>query len=466
MTNFDLTDIINLIKIKAGDVLSDNYGGDNNFYRNNNFYINDNFYINEINENENNKKNNANRWVYTTLYEKKQFIFVMLLISCAVLLQFVLLGELSKMLYNAWSGYFDYYLNPGSIFYHFFASMTNDELNNFVNNISEIAVYIISFAVVYTLLIFFLRKASVKTDIAVENRVSFKFRLPKNTWALLIVGLSIVYLCGMLSNFLDNLLGYAGIEKVYFDTPLLPRTWYGIVIYIVALIFTPAFFEEIFCRFLLLNSLKKYGNGFAIFTTAILFGILHGRTDAFLYATAIGLFSAYIAIKTKSIWFSVILHAFVNAMTLVWGYISEIKSLSDNSLETIYQIFSIAIFTFSVIYIISAVIIKKKNLTLTEHRNCVYIRKSRKFLLFFNILTIIFLCLSVYQASQEYSVSGGGSSNSSNPSDSSGSNGLEIISLSAPRHSELDSESQNTVIPEIAGQAGLTAGQYNDERGF
>ncbi|MCL2771811.1 MAG: CPBP family intramembrane metalloprotease [Oscillospiraceae bacterium] len=382
------------MKLKVGDSLSDNY----NSYDNN--------------KNNINKKNNANRWVYTTNYDKRQFIFTMLLISFAVLIQFILLGKLSELIYNAWNSYFQYTFNPRSIFYKFFMSMDSDEFNNFISSISEIIVYIISFAVVFTVLIFFLRKAAAKTDMYVQNRVSFKFRLPKNTWALLILGLSIVYLCGMISNVLDYFFRFFGIDKIYYDTPLLPKTWYGFVLYFIAIVLTPAFFEEIFCRFLILNSLRKYGGGFAIITSAILFGMLHGRTDAFLYATAIGLYSAYIAVKTKSIWFSIILHAFVNAMTLVWGYISELKSLSSDHLDIIYLLFSCAIFIFSIVYLIITFIIKKKNLTLTKHINYVYIRRSRKILLFFNIATIIFLCLAIYQASQDYSISTGSSGSS------------------------------------------------------
>ena len=353
-------------------------------------------------------KNNANRWVYTTNYDKKQFIFTMLLISFAVLLQFILLEKLSELLYNAWNSYFNYAFSPGSIFYKFFMSMSDDEFNNFINSISEIIIYIISFAAVFTVLVFFLRKTVAKTDIYIQNRVSFKFRLPKNTWALLILGLAIVYLCGMISNVVDYFFHFAGIEKIYYDTPLLPRTWYGFLLYFISLILTPAFFEETFCRFLILNSLRKYGNGFAIITSAVFFGMLHGRTDAFLYATAIGLYSAYIAVKTKSVWFSIILHAFVNAMTIVWGYISELKILPSDKIDMIYLLFSGAIFTFSVVYLIIAIITKKKNLGLTKHRNYVYIRKSRKILLFFNIATLIFLCLAIYQASQEYKIKPGG----------------------------------------------------------
>lgn len=329
----------------------------------------------------------------------------MLLVSFAVLLNFILLDKFTEALYNSWSRYFSYYFNRDSALYKFFMSMDEDEFNNFINNITAIIVYLFSFIIVYIVLIFFLRRASVKTDTYIQNRVSFKFRLPENTAALVILGIAIVYACVLLSWVFDVFLGFFGIEKIEFDTPAFPKTVYGVILYFAASVIAPAFLEEFFCRYLILNSLKKYGGKFAIIVSAVFFGFLHGRTPAIFFAAAIGIYSAYIALKTKSIWFSIILHAAVNLLSVIWHYISELPFLTDEMFDILFWCFSAAIYLFSFVYLIILAKNKsRKSLSLPKHRDYVYMSRGRKVIMFFNVVTIIFLFLAILQAAQEYAM--------------------------------------------------------------
>lgn len=90
----------------------------------------------------------------------------------------------------------------------------------------------------------------------------------------------------------------------------------AIIRFIQAVIFAPIF-EEFWFRGVALESLRPYGNGFAIFLTAILFGITHANLAQFFYATAIGVFLAYIAIHTGSIIVPMILHAMMNGISAI-----------------------------------------------------------------------------------------------------------------------------------------------------
>lgn len=90
----------------------------------------------------------------------------------------------------------------------------------------------------------------------------------------------------------------------------------AILRFVQAVIFAPIF-EELWFRGVVLESLRPYGNGFAIFLTAILFGITHANLAQFFYATAIGVFLAYIAIHTGSIIVPMILHAMMNGISSI-----------------------------------------------------------------------------------------------------------------------------------------------------
>ncbi|MDE6733380.1 MAG: CPBP family intramembrane metalloprotease [Oscillospiraceae bacterium] len=102
----------------------------------------------------------------------------------------------------------------------------------------------------------------------------------------------------------------------------------AIVRFIQAVIFAPIL-EELWFRGLVLESLRPYGNGFAIFISAILFGITHANLAQFFYATAIGLFLAYIAIHTGSIIVPMILHAMMNGISSITSLIITDPDVSN-----------------------------------------------------------------------------------------------------------------------------------------
>ena len=96
-------------------------------------------------------------------------------------------------------------------------------------------------------------------------------------------------------NPLDQILGGAG---------LIP-----IIIFVVIL---SPIVEEIIFRGILLDKLRGYGDKTAIVFTALTFGLLHGNLSQFFYAFVLGLIFGYIAIKTNTIQYTIILHIIVN----------------------------------------------------------------------------------------------------------------------------------------------------------
>ncbi|MBP1755384.1 MAG: putative rane protein [Firmicutes bacterium] len=75
--------------------------------------------------------------------------------------------------------------------------------------------------------------------------------------------------------------------------------------------------EEIIFRKLLLNKLRKYGDIPAILLSAIAFGLFHMNVAQMFYATALGIIFAYVAIRTNSIRYNILLHILVNSMGVV-----------------------------------------------------------------------------------------------------------------------------------------------------
>ncbi len=75
--------------------------------------------------------------------------------------------------------------------------------------------------------------------------------------------------------------------------------------------------EELIFRKFLIDRVHKYGEGIAIFVSGFLFGLFHGNFSQFFFATGVGLFFAFIYVRTGKIWYSILLHMVVNLSTSV-----------------------------------------------------------------------------------------------------------------------------------------------------
>ncbi len=97
--------------------------------------------------------------------------------------------------------------------------------------------------------------------------------------------------------------------------------------------------EEFVCRGVILGSLKKYGNWWAIFITAALFGLMHMNFYQGPYALLIGMVLGYVTVKTGSIWCAVLIHMINNT----WSVMGEMVYEYLPGLTGIYDVLSILV---------------------------------------------------------------------------------------------------------------------------
>lgn len=93
----------------------------------------------------------------------------------------------------------------------------------------------------------------------------------------------------------------------------------GFVISIVYTCIIAPVTEEFFFRGMLLKVFSKANQRFAVFATAVFFGLAHGNLPQFLLAFLLGLFLAHITLKHGSIIPSIVVHIFVNTFVTVMG---------------------------------------------------------------------------------------------------------------------------------------------------
>lgn len=94
----------------------------------------------------------------------------------------------------------------------------------------------------------------------------------------------------------------------------------GTLFYLISTCVFAPLGEEFVCRGVILGTLRKYGNWWAIFITATLFGLMHMNFYQGPYALLVGLVLGYVTVKTGSIWCAVLIHMINNT----WSCLSEV----------------------------------------------------------------------------------------------------------------------------------------------
>lgn len=135
--------------------------------------------------------------------------------------------------------------------------------------------------------------------------------------ALLLMCIPIIYL-GMylgvkVTSLIDEYTGYNSSEslnKLIIGSDLLSNfIFLGLLAPII---------EEILFRKLLIDRIVKYGEGIAVFTSALMFGLFHGNFTQFFFAFGVGLLFAYIYCRTGKIRYSIALHMIINMVNSVF----------------------------------------------------------------------------------------------------------------------------------------------------
>ncbi|MBO5163434.1 MAG: CPBP family intramembrane metalloprotease [Ruminococcus sp.] len=109
---------------------------------------------------------------------------------------------------------------------------------------------------------------------------------------------------------------------------------------IVSITLLAPIFEEILMRGALLGNTKRYGTWSAVVSTGIFFGLLHANYPQIPFAAVMGVFSAFMVLKTKSIIPSLIVHFTINTiggvMSLFTGNV-DLEEMQNGNINVIME---------------------------------------------------------------------------------------------------------------------------------
>lgn len=121
----------------------------------------------------------------------------------------------------------------------------------------------------------------------------------------------------MLANFPANIV--ANIEKAFGFNPdlSLPLTNDPAVLalYFITLAVAPPIVEELIFRGIILQSFRRFGDGFAVVASAMLFGLFHGNFVQMIFAFIAGLVMALAVVRTNSLLPSILIHFCNNSIS-------------------------------------------------------------------------------------------------------------------------------------------------------
>ena len=95
------------------------------------------------------------------------------------------------------------------------------------------------------------------------------------------------------------------------------------ILIVIAIAVLPSIVEELLFRGLILHSLMPFGKTVAVFTSALLFSLFHMNPSQTVFQFFLGIIFALIYIRTKNMWYPMLLHFVNNFAIITYTYVTR-----------------------------------------------------------------------------------------------------------------------------------------------
>ncbi len=204
--------------------------------------------------------------------------------------------------------------------------------------VSEVSIEVIN-AIVYlfSLLVpLFIHIAIV--GIPVEKALPFSSLKSDMAKGGVFIGLAMITVATYSTGWFYNVLRTFGIEATQPEL-YSPETPAGRIAYFISVVILPAFVEEMLLRGAVMQSLRPFGDTFALILSSVLFGMLHMNFVQMPYAFIMALCIGYFVMRSGSLWVGVIIHLINNGTaTLLEFYTEDIGLAPSSAIDMVFDI--------------------------------------------------------------------------------------------------------------------------------
>lgn len=210
---------------------------------------------------------------------------------------------------------------------------------------------------------------------------------------IIAAGCALLLLSSYVTNYLTVVLQtVTGVTFKYgfFETP---STAPGFVIFYLRSALMPALLEEFAMRGVVMNSLRRYGDFFALTMSAMVFGLMHGNMVQLPFAILAGYILGYACMKTGTLWTSIAIHFINNAFSVTITALND--KVSENAAGIVSVIGSVIILA---VGLICAFILYRKLMFKPLGKNKTFLSGKKCYLTY--ILSVPMICVLIYMIVQ------------------------------------------------------------------
>ena len=221
--------------------------------------------------------------------------------------------------------------------------------------------------------------------------ISFK-RADRNTELALFFGGGVFCLfANIAAAYVDSIFTSFGIDYSIGETDI-PKGIFGFLLYTLSTAIVPAVLEEFALRGIVLGSLRKFGDTFALITSSLCFGIMHGNFEQIPFAFMAGLILGFVTIKTGSLRVAVFIHFLNNFISVAFSYM---RGISETQQNLIY-VMLLAVFLVLALFFINRT--TGQEILKIEYGDCILPEKDKYKTFFLSIGIIVFVLANLIQA--------------------------------------------------------------------
>ena len=180
---------------------------------------------------------------------------------------------------------------------------------------------------------------------------SFSAPERKNFWPLVAIGIGACGMGDVLTTLFASAVSVFGIEPAGSSLEF-GGGFFGILLSVIGVALLPPLVEEFAMRGVVMGVFRRFGDGFAIIVSALLFGFMHGNLVQIPFAFVAGLGLAFVAVKSGSVWTAVLVHLINNATAVLHEYL--FAPLSETTAQLLYILTMVVYIVIGIVGVVAA----------------------------------------------------------------------------------------------------------------